>query len=217
VRESSETDALTSIVVPAASAKASYLAVMLHGVGDSAEGFAPIARVLASQLPDLEFVIPDGLAPFDGAPRGRQWFSVRGVTTDNRAARVSDAARRVSAWIDGELARRGLTGDKLVLLGFSQGAIVSNTLAIVRSPPPHAVVAMSGRLAIDGDARSSGTPRVLVLHGTDDPVMPIALAEEAAAGLRARGAEVSVETFPGLAHSVDERELRAIVTFLSRP
>jgi phospholipase/carboxylesterase len=139
------------------------------------------------------------------------------VTTDTRPARVRDAADQVSAWIDGELAKRGLAGDKLVLLGFSQGAILSNTLALVRDPAPHAVVAMSGRLAVEGDARAAGTPRVLVLHGTEDPVMPIALADEAAAGLRARGAQVSVEKFPGLAHSIDERELRAVVTFLSQP
>lgn len=216
VHESSKAPALTSIVVPAASAQPRYLAVLLHGVGDSAEGFAPVAHALAPQLPDVEFVIPDGLAPFDGGPQGRQWFSIRGVTTDNRPARVGEAARQVSAWIDGELARRGLAGDKLVLIGFSQGAIVSNTLALARSPAPRAVVAMSGRLAIEGDVRSSGTPRVLLLHGTDDLVMPIALADEAANGLRGRGADVSVEKFSALAHSIDERELRAAVTFLSQ-
>lgn len=212
----SKAPSLTSIVVPATASPPRYLAVLLHGVGDSASGFAPIARALAPQLPDVEFVIPDGLAPFDGGPQGRQWFSIRGVTTENRPERVSVAAQQVSAWIDAELARRGLTGDKLVLIGFSQGAILSNTLALLRKPAPHAVVAMAGRLAIAGDARAAGTPRVLLLHGTSDPVMPVALADEAAEGLRARGAEVSLEKFSGLAHSVDQRELQAVVAFLSQ-
>lgn len=209
--------ALTSIVVPAASGTPRRLAVLLHGVGDSAEGFAPIARALGPQLPDVEMVIPDGVAPFDGGPRGRQWFSVRGVTTENRPARVREAAAQVSAWIDAELARRGLAADQLILIGFSQGAIVSNTLALTRAPSPRAVVAMSGRLAYDGSAKAAGSPRVLVLHGTEDPVMPVELATEAAAGLTARGAVVIVETFPGLAHSVDNRELQAITRFLTSP
>jgi phospholipase/carboxylesterase len=216
VHESSKVPVLSSIVIPAASQSPRYLAVLLHGVGDSASGFAPIARALAPQLSDVEFVIPDGLAPFDSGPPGRQWFSIRGVTTENRPDRVSEAALQVSAWIDGELARRGLDGDKLVLIGFSQGAIVSNTLALVRRPAPRAVVAIAGRLAIAGDARAIGRPRVLLLHGASDPVMPVALADEAAAGLRARGADVSVEKFLGLAHSIDERELQAVERFLAR-
>lgn len=215
MREAAKAPTLTSIVVPAASGHPRLLAVLLHGVGDSAAGFAPVARALAPDLPDVELVIPDGLAPFDGGPRGRQWFSVRGVTTENRAARVTEAATQVSAWIDVELARRGYTGDQLILIGFSQGAIVSNTLALVRTPAPRAVVAMSGRLAVEGNARGAGTPRVLVLHGTEDQVMPIAVADEAVAGLEARGAQVTLEKFPGLAHSIDERELQAIVRFLA--
>ena len=211
----SKAPALSSLVVPAGSGKARSLAVLLHGVGDSAAGFAPIARALSPQLPDVELVIPDGLAPFDGGPQGRQWFSIRGVTTENRPARVTEAATQVSAWIDAELARRGLAGDQLILIGFSQGAIVANTLALVRTPAPRAVVAMSGRLAAEGTAKAIGAPRVLVLHGTDDPVMPIAVADEAAAGLQARGAVVTVEKFRGLAHSIDERELAAIVRFLT--
>ncbi len=215
MREAASVPTLTSIVVPAASGHPRSLAILLHGVGDSAAGFAPIARALAPQLPDVELVIPDGLAPFDGGPRGRQWFSIRGVTTENRAARVTEAASRVSAWIDAELARRGFTGDQLILIGFSQGAIVSNTLALVRNPAPKAVVAMSGRLAVEENVRAAGAPRVLVLHGTEDQVMPIAEADATEAGLQARGAQVTLEKFPGLAHSIDERELLAIVRFLA--
>jgi len=209
--------ALTSIVVPASSGTPRRLAVLLHGVGDSAEGFAPIARALASRVPDVELVVPDGLAPFEGGPSGRQWFSIRGVTTENRPARVREAATKVSAWIDAELARRGMAADQLILIGFSQGAILSNTLAIVRSPAPDAVIAMSGRLALDGDAKATGAPRVPLLHGTADSVMPVTPVDQAATGLTARGAQVTVERFPGLAHSVDDRELQAITRFLASP
>ena len=68
------------------------LAVLLHGVGDSAEGFAPIARALAPQLPDVELLIPDGLAPFDGSELPQ--MPVGGPYLD------SGTIAAISAWID---------------------------------------------------------------------------------------------------------------------
>lgn len=196
------------------SGAASHLVVLLHGVGADAESFADLARVLADDLPAAEFLVPDGSHPFDGGGTGRQWFSVRGVTEENRPARVRAAAAEVSRWIDAELVRRGLDGAHLAVVGFSQGAIVAAWLALHRRPPPAAVVMLSGRVADDAPVEDGIAIPVFLAHGDRDAVMPVALVEPSARILESWGARVTTRLYPGLGHQVDARELRDVAKFL---
>lgn len=190
------------------------LVVVLHGVGANAEDMFPLAQALAPALPDAEVLVPDGFHAFEGPGSGRQWFSIRGITEQNRPARVAEAASQVSAWLDAELKARDLGGDQLILIGFSQGAIVSQWLSLHRAPSP-TVVSIAGRLAVSGDAPAQGRPRILLIHGTADQVMPISLAEDALSGLRRRGAEVALRQIPGLGHGIDRRVLDEVLRFLT--
>lgn len=217
----SATASTTSAIPPrvlsitAASRAPSHLVVLLHGVGASADGFHELARRLALALPGVDLLTPDGLHPFDQARQGRQWFSIAGVTEDNRPARVRVAAAEIDAWIDRELERRSLARDRLVLVGFSQGAIVASWLSVHRSPPPAAVVMLSGRVADDAPPvpGSVETP-VLVLHGEADRVMPIAVVAPGAQRLEAWGARVTTRTYAGLGHEVSPAELDDVAAFL---
>lgn len=196
-----------------ASGQTGRLMVLLHGVGDSAQNFLPIAQALAPALPDTELLVVDGIQPFDGGGTGRQWFSIRGVTEQNRAGRVAEVGRQLSAWLDAQLAERGLGGERLILVGFSQGAILSQWLALHRDPAP-TVVALSGRLAVEDHLAAKVPARVLLVHGEEDPMMPVALVREAAAGLEARGAQVETRVIPGLGHGIDARVLEEVKRFL---
>lgn len=90
------------------------------------------------------------------------------------------------------------------LIGFSQGAIM--VLESTQQAPALAgrVVAIAGRFALAPRRAPLGT-QVRLMHGDQDRVMPIELARNAAAGLRALGASVTLDEFPGLGHGVDSR------------
>lgn len=211
----SQTPAPHVLRVEPASGRAGHLMVLLHGVGSSAEDLMPLARALAPAVPDAAVLVPGGFHPFDGGGAGRQWFSVRGVTEQNRPERVRQAGEEVSQWIDQALAERGLPPQRLILVGFSQGAIVSHWLALHRRPAPVAVVALSGRLAEEAPPRAGMTDaQVLLVHGAQDAVIPVALVDEAARGLEARGARVRVRVLPTLGHAVDGEVLREAQGFL---
>jgi phospholipase/carboxylesterase len=203
------------LTIQPSSGRAEYLVVFLHGVGASADSFLPVARALAPALPHAELAVLDGLHPFDGGPSGRQWFSVRGVTEQNRPARVRQAGAEISSWIDSALAARGLGRERLVVVGFSQGAILAQWLVLHRQPAPMAIVALSGRLAEDSPPSPDMTSApVLLVHGARDTVMPVGLVDEAARGLEARGARVQGRVLPGLGHGVDEAVLLETQRFL---
>lgn len=203
------------LTIKSASGQTEYLVVLLHGVGTSADSSLPIAQALAPALPHAELLVVDGFHPFDGAPKGRQWYSIQGITAENRPARVRQAGAEISSWIDGALAARGLGRERLVLVGFSQGAILSNWLALHRQPAPMAVVALSGLLAEDAPPAPdmTSTP-VLLVHGARDTVIPVGAVDEAARELQARGARVRVRVMPTLAHVVDEAVILEAQQFL---
>jgi phospholipase/carboxylesterase len=195
---------------------ADFLVLVLHGVGADAASIQPLADALAEGLPQAEFLVPDGLHPFDGGGVGRQWFSLRGLTDLNRPVRVALAVEEVSVLAERELARRGLPGDRLVLVGFSQGAILAASLALHQRPAPAALVLLSGRVA-EAAAPVAGEVSfpALLAHGAVDPIMPVALVEPSARALRAWGARVTTRIYPGLGHSVSAEELRDVQAFLA--
>ncbi|MFC0341379.1 hypothetical protein [Paracoccus niistensis] len=173
--------------------------IFLHGVGSNGAAMAPLGEALGV-LDHAAF--PDGPQPFDmGA--GRQWFSVKGVTEANRPRRIADA---MPAFID--LIERFGDPRNAVLVGFSQGAIMA-LHAVAAGVPVVGVIALSGRLAGRISPRSDW-PTITLLHGTNDPVMPLAVARATEVWLQDAGAAPRLTMFDGLGHEIDARVLEAI-------
>ena len=167
--------------------------VFLHGVGGSGAGMQPLAEALGL----TGAICPDGPEPYDMGP-GRQWFSVRGVTDANRSGRIAAALPRVRRMIEA-------LGDsrETWLVGFSQGSIMALHLA-AEGLPVAGVVAIAGRLAGPVAARADWPP-IRLLHGSDDAVIPLGLAQATNGWLRDAGAAPDLTVIPGLGHSVDAR------------
>ena len=208
-------------VVPAATGVATATLVLLHGYGGSAADMEPVGRALARGVPGLAVLVPDGCEAWEGgagAAGGRQWFGIRAMRDDQRAARVRLAAERVLGLVAVELPKRGLPAAPLAFAGFSQGAMISQWLAVHARPRPLAVVSFSGRF--DDDApptvEAGRAVPLLLVHGERDPVIPFAQADRAAALLAARGVRVERLTRPDLAHGIDDASLAGAVSFLTR-
>ena len=172
-------------------------------------------------MPHTLIVVPDAIEAFDlhqtGASKGRQWFSFRGITPERRVEGVARAASVLSPWLDAQLKRHELPPDALMVLGFSQGAMLANRLALERSPAPRRTVAIGGLLAAPPMLRPTGTPKVLLIHGEGDERIPVAEGRAAAAELRARGASVELAVIDGLGHSIDADVIRRAAAFLGAP
>jgi phospholipase/carboxylesterase len=189
---------------------------MLHGYGGDSASIEAVARALGRASTHLAILVPDGCDPFEGGLRGRQWWGLRDDAEGARAARLRTAAERVEAMVEAEIARRGLPRDRRAWAGFSQGAMLSEWMALHATPRPVAVIAFSGRF--DDDAPPGppvGTP-VLLVHGTKDARIPFAESDRADQALRARGARVDRLDRPGMGHSIDETSLLAATEFLGR-
>ena len=188
------------------------MVALLHGVGASADDLLGLAPSLAPLLPGVAFAAFDAPEPYDGAPFGRQWFSLHDRTPSVLQAGASRASPVLDAAVDSELARLGISS--CALAGFSQGAMMALYAGLRRTPPLAAVLAYSGALLDVPPAAAH--PPVLLVHGTDDDVVPAARSRDAERLLRAAGVPVEAVFRPGVGHWIDDAGLAAGAALLRR-
>ena len=194
------------------------LLVFLHGAGSSAEAFAPIALAWQLKFPGATAAILEALR--EGcANRGKDWFDARGVSTD-RQPRIEGACTVVARRLAGVrrilavtvVARRlealqlatGIEGARTVVIGFSQGATVALELARSHAPLASIVVSYAGQLARPIAPEEKIAPTIHLVHGEFDSLVPAVHAQRAFRGLRAAGADVTLDIAADEAHSIGQ-------------
>jgi phospholipase/carboxylesterase len=195
---------------------ANILVITLHGVGSSGSDLAPLAGVWRDRLPGADFASPNAPSP-SSFGSGYQWFSVAGVTEENRPARISEARASFDATISAIIEGSGFSGrlDRVALVGFSQGTIMALDAIASGRWPVGAVVGFSGRLASPQPLKPSVSTKVLLVHGSADPVIPAVETAKAAAILQAVGVAVETMTLPGLGHTISAEGAERAADFMS--
>lgn len=186
--------------LPAAGAPEQLL-LLLHGVGSEGAAMAPLAQALRAEFPQAAVLAPDGPHPFDGGPRGRQWFSVKGITEANRAERVAAALPGLHAWIRQQQQRLGVGPAATAIAGFSQGAILALETAIAEDGLAGRVLAFSGRFI----APPTTAPRhttVHLFHGSADAVIPSLKSQEALELLGVLRGDATMDIAEGIGHEL---------------
>ena len=188
-----------SIVVARPEGPAPQLMLLFHGVGSTAESLVPLGRVLAAEFPQA-FIVSVA-APLPSEAGGRHWFSVAGITEDNRAARVDAAMPAFLETVERWRREAGVGTDAVALVGFSQGAIMA--LESTRDRPAVAgrIVSIAGRFARLPEAANAGTT-FHMFHGKADPVIPYGFTVEGAKHLVALGADLTADVIPGIGHHI---------------
>jgi phospholipase/carboxylesterase len=203
---------------PANGGAAEWLVVLLHGVGANGNDLIGLAPVFGQMVPAARVLAPDGPEPCDMAPFGRQWFSLRNYDSMHLYAGAARARIDIDAFLDQSLAALGLADDRLILGGFSQGAMTALHVGLRRQRSPACIIAYSGALVGRNRLENEMNchPPVLIVHGADDPVVPAASARDAERTLLSDGIDVIAHVLPGLGHGIDERGLALTATFLQR-
>jgi phospholipase/carboxylesterase len=197
--------------------------IWMHGLGADGWDFVPIVRELGlpEDLP-LRFVFPHAdtrPVTINNGATMRAWYDIvmmdLGRKADERGIRASHS--QVEALIAHEKAR-GVPPGRIVLAGFSQGGVMALHAGLRHAEPLAGIMALSTYLALEeslsteASAANRTTP-ILMVHGTQDPVIPLALAEASRKALVARGYRVEWHAYP-MQHSVCPEEVEAIGEWL---
>lgn len=198
--------------------QATSVVVFLHGYGADGADLLGLADPLAPHLPNTAFYAPDAPERSVNNPMGYQWFPIPwldGSSEEEARRSMAVSTEAVNAFLDKVLADEGLEADRLVLIGFSQGTMMSLHVAPRREQSVAGIVGFSGRLLAPellGEVKVK--PPVLLLHGDQDPVVPFAdmgLAEKALTGA---GFEVATHVMRATPHGISPDGLGAALSFI---
>ncbi|MEM7153091.1 MAG: alpha/beta fold hydrolase [Myxococcota bacterium] len=176
--------------------------VAIHGLGDTPDNF----RHLLATFPEpARLILPRGLDATEGG--GWSWFPIRARDPDVEALSegIATAADRIAAGIE-DLRKERPTVGKPVVTGFSQGGMLTFTLAVKHPDLVGQAVAVGGWLPppLVPEKRADGVdyPSIHALHGTTDRAVAYEPTKLAVDTLVERGFDVTLHTYDGVGHMI---------------
>ena len=188
--------------------------VLFHGRGADEHDLLPLLDYLDPQR-RLLGVTPRG--PFSFPPGGAHWYALREVGFPDRETFL-DTYANVGDWLDRFLEQHGISHDRAVLGGFSQGAVMAYAFGLgVGRPRPRALIVLSGFIpTVDGfELELEEVPPVAIGHGTYDPIISVEFGRRAREVLEAAGASVLYREYP-FPHAIDPTFLVELQAWLAR-
>ncbi len=215
---------LDAIEVPNSDPNA--LTVMcLHGYGADRRDLAPLAEELQTERP-IRWLFPDAPEVLDWG--GRAWFpiDVAAFEEGQRTGTPRDLSLKEPEgleWAREELQRfiqaLGVSWENIILMGFSQGAMLAVDLALRAAAPPAGVVILSGTL-VDEKTTAALAPRKKGLsffqsHGSVDPILGFAQARALEKVLIEAGWKGQLRRFEG-GHTIPAEILEGLLGWLEK-
>ena len=206
--------ALSGPSLPPARGSATHLVVLVHGYGADGQDLIGLAQHWRDLLPTVAFAAPNAPMRVPGSA-GYQWFPISRIDPHEMQKGVEVAGPALDDYLDRELARLGLGPERLALVGFSQGTMMSLHVGLRRKVPPAAIVGFSGLLAGAAPILEGDVPPILLTHGDSDTVIPAQAMFLAANQLGLAGACVQWHLARGMGHGIDPDGLAMAGQFLS--
>lgn len=188
---------------PLSRAKAAM--IMIHGRGATAESMFSLADEFAQ--PDFYYVAPQA--------QNHTWYPNSFLQPkENNQPGLSSGLQRVHDLLEGIISE-GIPTEKIILLGFSQGACLATEYAARHPQKLGGVVGYSGGLIgpeIDESLYSGSMEQTPLFLGCSniDPHIPKERVDETEAVFKKLNADVTKSIYPGMPHTVNEDEIKTV-------
>lgn len=198
------------VIVQQPQGQAEKLILLFHGVGDNPVSMGEIGRYFTESFPTA-LIVSVG-SPFAcDLGQGRQWFSVQGVTEQNRHQRIAESMPLFIKTVRDWQQKSGVAPANTILIGFSQGSIMSLESTKVELNLAARIVSFSGRFASLPETPISPQTTVHFIHGQSDPVIAANNAVIAAERLTELGCACTLDLAAKVAHGISPQMISAAV------
>ena len=197
--------------------------IWLHGLGASGHDFEPVVpelglpadaavRFIFPHAPNLPVTINGGMVM-------PAWYDIKAMDIDRvvDTEQLMASSDAVAKLVDQEI-ERGVSSDKIVIAGFSQGGAVAYELGLSYPKPLAGIIALSTYFATASTVKVADANRdipINVYHGTFDPMVPESLGKMSVKKLEEMGFAPAYQTYP-MEHSVCLEEIVDIGAFLKK-
>lgn len=202
---------LNSELIPAKEANSKWLMVVLHGLGDSMEGYRWLPSVMGN--PRLNYLLVDAPDSYYG---GFSWYDIY----DNPSPGIERSRKLLFTLMD-QQRKAGYHTEKTFLFGFSQGCLMTLETGL-RYPYQFAgLVGISGYANEPKNLINELSPvakdqKFLITHGTTDPLLPLKKTKSHIDQLRTAGVNIQWEVFEKEHTIQGEEEMSVIRDFVKK-
>jgi phospholipase/carboxylesterase len=204
---------LDIIFVPARTDAPVGSIVLLHGWGANHDDLGDLVPYF--NLPEYQFLFPNGIFDHEYSDDGKMWYSFTGAgeLTDLSRTQLATSREVLSEWVQSLPDSTGVPLDRTWIAGFSQGGAM--TLEIGLDLPVAGLIVMSGYLHPDRAKPQSDVPPVAIVHGKQDDVVPIGAARTSRDKLTQWGVKVEYQEFE-MGHSIVPAVLDVVRDFVTK-
>ena len=196
--------------IPAQEESKPRLMVVLHGLGDSMEGYRWLPEALG--LPWLSYLLVNAPDPYYG---GFAWYELDGDSGPG----IKRSVALLSELLD-QTRDRGFPSEKTMIFGFSQGCLLSIELGARYPHRLAGIIGISGYVHEPEELTQEFSPearqqRFLITHGTQDPLIPISQVRPQIEMLSKAGLKLDWREFPKAHTIAANAELPILRNFVS--
>lgn len=195
---------------------ADKLLIGLHGWGANAADLAALADYMP--LPGFRMLFPDAPFPHPHAPGGRMWYGFpmgydfqRGHDFAQQAD-LQESRQLLQQWLAQVAKETGIPPERTAIAGFSQGGAMTMDVGLQ--------LPLAGALILSGYMHNMPKPHknlgpVLMVHGRQDPVVPVQRAQQAREVLQSQAVDLTYQEYD-MGHEISPLVLREIQLFCER-
>ena len=180
--------------------------ILVHGYGANGRDLISLGDEWFHKNPNTLFIAPDAPFTCEASPFGLQWISLNDFTKPAMEKQIQQNWHHLSDYIDAVINDFKIPDNRIILCGFSQGTMMALYTALSREKACAGVLGYSGMLLCPEIVTTTQhkTMPIALIHGSEDPVIPVEEWEDAMTIFKSNGFLVTGHKSKGLAHGINE-------------
>ena len=199
------------IKTPSSGGYPQKLVFFLHGYGADGNDLFDLSKPFSMVLPFAKFISPDAPYECKMSTQGKEWFPIEEIPYGAKKSAID-----LLKFIRSECKKEKLDITDVILIGFSQGAIMSIQSLLISEKNFFAIICYSGGISIENIKHKNSKTPILLIHGEEDQVVPFEWLKQSEKLLSQIGFVVETFSRPNLGHGIDPEGVTIGMEFLKK-
>ncbi len=205
-------------ISPLSKNKPQQVIVLCHGYGGDGKDISTLAINWQRFLPEAIFLCPNAPEICAVNPQGYQWFDLSSDKEELILEKSLVAEEKLNTFIDQILNNFQLEPNKLALVGFSQGCMMSIQIALKKKKQISCLIGYSGKVINQKHLSDNihSKPKIFLMHGANDTLVPPTHLLEAKEYLVKHGLKIKTKMFKDCEHRIPVEGVSLGLGFLKK-
>ena len=205
-------------ISPLSKNKPQQVIVLCHGYGGDGKDISTLAINWQRFLPETIFLCPNAPEICSVNSQGYQWFDLSSDKEELILEKSLVAEEKLNTFIDQILNNFQLEPNKLALVGFSQGCMMSIQIALKKKKQISCLIGYSGKVINQKHLSDNihSKPKIFLMHGANDTLVPPTHLLEAKEYLVKHGLKIKTKMFKDCEHRIPVEGVSLGLGFLKK-